>query len=309
MIKHHLCQYSTKELAWRQQVLAWKKQGFAFNQNISAGEVLLHFASDTGWEGIIDLQSWFTGVMPQNARMSSASWTVQQLEQLFINSSRPLEGLPAELEYNRLESKGVIERKEILDSMYSCLTLYGRIWLHGMPCLALLKNSQQRMAVGHLPVTVRFEIGHSLISAKLLKKIRQGDVLLINNVRNLIISDDLILGSFVRDEEGFMFEDDNDDDISTDFMNDDAHTAEPEKLVPRDKVTINIGFILQQHRISINDLEDLYQGKVLPCQIDAEKNMTITANGVAIARGELVWIEDRMGIEIKELYEGSDDSR
>ncbi len=304
----HLRHYSSSELAWQQHILRWKNQGIVVQQGIRPGDVLLHFISDTGWEGIIDLQAWFASVMPRSAKMSSSCWSEQQLEELFINSSRPLEGLPEELEYYQLASKGILARKNITDSMYSCQLQHGRVWFCGVPDnLAPPGYSAGGIDVGNLPVDIQFEVGHSFISISLLKRIHAGDVLLVNHTKNLIFLAGDVLGLFSRNEDGFMFDVEDDyTDIDFDGAENDIKN-ESQKLMPRAKISVKLGFVLQQSRISIDELESLYQGMVLPCDPEAEKNITITANGIAIARGEVVWIEDRLGVEIKELYQGPGD--
>ncbi|MFU9137573.1 FliM/FliN family flagellar motor switch protein [Erwinia tasmaniensis] len=314
MIKHHFRHYSTTELLWRQQVLSWVKKGFEVQQNIPPGEGLFQFISDTGWEGLIDLQSWFASVMPQSAKMASRCWSVNQLEALFVNSERPLEGLPAELEYQRMESKGDIDSTQRVNSMYSLLTPQGRVWISKMPGVTPIINEHERISLDQVPVDIQFEIGHSAISVALLSQLQQGDLLLINVRKNLIINNQAVIGSFDYVEEGFMFQEDDEEMLSGAYeenaSEDESVRSESEKLLPCDKISIRLGFVLQQKRLSISQLGSLYEGEVLPCQIEAEKNVTITANGTAIARGELVWIEDRMGVEVKELYqEASDGSK
>lgn len=312
MIGQHLRQYSTNELAWRQQVLAWQMQGFAIQQRISPGERLLHFRSDAGWEGMVDLRNWFNRVMPQCSGLSNHAWPIEQLEALFVNCDQPIEGLPDELAYQRLDSMGIVERSQIPHSMYSCLTPNGWVWLYDFPGEVALKQTTGQFEVSGLPVDIHFSIGHSFISIVLLKKVQQGDVLLITDDHNLIVSEGNILGGFLRNEEGLMYQD---NDINLGDPTDNAaaevqQNNELQPLVPRDKIMIKINFILQRSRMSIAELESLYQGKVLPCHFEAEKNMLITANDVVIAKGEVVWIEDRMGVEVKEIYqEVSDGSR
>lgn len=314
MIRHHFRHYSTNELLGRQQILAWVKEGFEVQQNMPPGKRLFQFTSDTGWEGIIDLQSWFASVMPQSAKMASRCWSVNQLETLFVSCERPLEGLPAELDYQRMESKGNIDNTQIVNSMYSLLTPQGRVWISKMPRFTPIINEQERILLDYVPVDIQFEIGHSAISVTLLRQVHQGDLLLISIKKNLIINNQAVIGSFVYGEEGFMFKEDNEEMLSDAYeeeaLGDESVNSDSERLIPCDKISVRLGFVLQQKKLSISQLESLYQGEVLPCQIDAEKNVTITANGAAIARGELVWIEDRMGVEIKELYqEASDGSR
>lgn len=318
MIGQHLRQLSVGELAWRQQLLTWKKKGFDVRQNISPGEHLLHFTSDSGWEGIIDLANWFAIEVPQSAEMSSQSWSLEQLETLFLNSKRPIDDLPDELEYQRLESKGFIQRTNILDSTYSCLTPQGRVWLYGLPTVGVHEYPYGELNVARLPLTLSYELGRSDISIGLLKRVAEGDVLFINHECYRVLSGNQVLSKYNKFEDGLMFSDENEDlydeEMDSEEIDDEHSESMPignvDKLLPRDKIMITLSFVLQQSKISIAELESLYQGKVMPCDLEAEKNVLIMANGVAIARGEVIWIEDRMGIDIKDIYqEAGNDSR
>ena len=74
------------------------------------------------------------------------------------------------------------------------------------------------------------------------------------------------------------------------------------EIASRDKIPVNLSFILQRKVVSVSDLESLYKGQVMPVEHDIEKRIEIRANGVLLARGEIVNIDDRLGVEINELY-------
>lgn len=305
MVGQHLRQYTSSELTWRHQVQEWQRQGFTINQRISPGGSLLHFRSDSGWEGMVDLRSWFAHVMPESSALSRHAWPVEQLEALFVNSDQPIGGLPIELAYQYLDSLGIVESAVISDSLYSCLTPHGRVWLYRLPATVTIKKLAGQFSANYLPIDISFSIGYSRISIQLLRKAQQGDVLLIGDEQNRMVAEGVVLGKFIRTEEGLMYEDDGmtcDEFIDNDSAEVQEDSASP-SLLPRDKIMIKINFILQRSRLSVEELESLYQGCVLPCHLEAENNILITANDVPIAKGEMVWIEDRMGIEIKDIYQ------
>lgn len=315
MIREHLRRYSREERAWHQCIAYWNTLGYQFEQGIKAEGTLLHFTTDSGWEGFIDLRDWYASFMPQQARMASVSCTIEQLKTLFLNSTEPLIGLPAGLEYQRVESRGLVEDSITVEALFSCLLPYGRMWLNGKRPDAISPPARESaMDIARVPVTLFFEIGHSFISYGLLKKIRHGDVLLVNHVENKMKIHGESLAKFVRNEEGFMFdvEDgyeyiENADSVAADES---SSSVEKKGLLPVDKVKIELGFVLQRSTASLQALEGFYQGEILPCNLDAEKNIEITANGAVVARGELVWFEERFGVEIKELcHEVNDDPR
>ncbi|HGJ5855422.1 FliM/FliN family flagellar motor switch protein [Arsenophonus nasoniae] len=73
-------------------------------------------------------------------------------------------------------------------------------------------------------------------------------------------------------------------------------------MISKDDIPITLEYILQKRKIPLLELENIFQGKVLPCDLAAENNVKIVANGVLIAKGNIIWIEDRLGVEITHLF-------
>ncbi|MFT8209942.1 MAG: hypothetical protein ACMZI0_03730 [Symbiopectobacterium sp.] len=206
MIGQHLRCYSKRELSERRWVKAWQNQGFDVCQRLVPGNHLLHFIADTGWEGIIDLERWFCHRVPQSAALSSASWSPAQLEALFINCVQPIDGLPQDLAYQRLESKGRVETSFVPPHAYACMTSQGRVWLHTFPAHQPLDEVIRHLNADALPLSIQFQIGYSHISTALLKQVQPGDVILVNYEECTVASSNHILGRFIKIEEGFMFD-------------------------------------------------------------------------------------------------------
>lgn len=314
MIGQHLRCYSTRELAERRWVRAWQNQGFDVCQRIVPGNHLLHFIADTGWEGIIDLEGWFYHRVPQRSVLSSASWSPAQLETLFLHCEDPIEGLPQDLAFQRLESKGWVAFSFIPSQAYACMTPQGRVWLHTFPITEPQDGAGRHLNASTLPLPIQFQIGHSDISLALLKQVQLGDVILINHEKCIVASSTDVLGHFTKSEEGFMFNES--DDIA--MFNNEEELSLPDQendaaITPvrsRNGIKVRLDIVLQQSTLTIAELESFYQGQVIPCHPDAEQNVLIIANGTPVAKGELVWVEDRLGIEIKDIYqEASDVSR
>lgn len=307
MIGQHLRGYSKRELSERRRVTSWQNQGFDVCQRLVPGNHLLHFIADTGWEGIIDLERWFCHRVPQSAALSSASWSPAQLETLFINCVQPIDGLPQDLTYQRLESKGRVDASSVLPQAYACMTSQGRVWLHTFPSHAMLHESIRHFKADDLPLSIQFQIGYSHISTALLKRVQRGDVILVNHEECTVASSNQVLGRFIKIEEGFMFDEtdvaamsERENELSvSEHINEVAATP----VRSRDEINVKLNVVLQQSTLTIAELESFYQGQVIPCHPDAEQNISIIANGVPVAKGELVWIEDRLGIEIKDIYQ------
>ncbi|MFS1563416.1 MAG: FliM/FliN family flagellar motor switch protein [Candidatus Arsenophonus phytopathogenicus] len=86
-------------------------------------------------------------------------------------------------------------------------------------------------------------------------------------------------------------------------INDDDNLIESSnKLSSKGYIPITLEYILQKNKIPLLELESIFQGKVLPCDLAAENNIKIVANGVLIAKGKIIWIENRLGVEITDLF-------
>lgn len=306
MIRKYLRCYSNEERVWRRYIAYWNTLGYQFEQGIKAEGCLFHFSTDSGWEGIIDLRDWYASVMPEQARLASVSCSLVQLQTLFLHCDKPLIDLPVGLEYQRVDSRGLIEATKVGEKLFSCLLPRGRLWLNGKPPTAIFPSGYRGgMDIANVPVTLAFEIGHSAISYGLLKKVRCGDVLLIQHVENKMKTHGDSLAKFIRNEEGYMFEfEDGNEYIENDVSvaeKESSLSSEKKRLLPVDKIKVELGFVIQRSKVSLQTLERFHQGEIVPCNIDAEKNIEIMANGSIVARGELVWFEDRLGVEIKEL--------
>lgn len=315
MIREYLRCYSSEEQVWRRFIAYWSAEGYQFERGIKAEGPLFHFSTDCGWEGLIDLRDWYASFMPDKARLASASCTIEQLKTLFLNCNDPLVGLPPGLEYQCVNSRGLVEAGKADEAMYSCLFPRGRLWLNSqLPATNLPSRIRGGIDIASVTVPLLFEIGHSAISYGLLKKVRRGDVLLVQHVENKMKTHGEFLAKFIRNEDGFMFEvEDGHEFIENDLSvaaDESSTLTEKKHLLPVDKIKVELGFVLQRSHVSLNTLEGFYQGTIVPCQMDAEKNIEITANGAIVARGELVWFKEQFGIEIKELcHEVKNDPR
>lgn len=317
MINQHLRRYSARELAGRQWVMVWQQQGYDLSQHLTPGRHLLHFASDTGWQGIIDLEQWFNRRAPQSAALASASWTPEQLSTLFVNCAQPIDGLPPALSYQRLESMGNVVPSFIAEDTYACLTPQGRVWITAFPADAPQNIIDRQVDTHSLPLSIQFQFGYSQISVALLKQIKPGDVVLVNHEKYVMTSQGSELGRFIKTEEGFMFDENqnattdnheiednllhNDRLVDVDSVPDGQQAAIVAHLASCDSIKVNLDVIMQQSTLTIAELAAFYRGQIIPCHSDAMQNILLMVNGVAIAKGELVWIEDRLGVEIKDM--------
>lgn len=98
----------------------------------------------------------------------------------------------------------------------------------------------------------------------------------------------------------------NDDLKQQDFDTQNAISSINEKLgtIPLNELPISLTFILQQSKVTLGELQDFFSGRVFPCKLDNYKKIIIQANGITLAQGELIWLEERPAILINSLENG-----
>ncbi|WP_339057178.1 FliM/FliN family flagellar motor switch protein [Candidatus Regiella endosymbiont of Tuberolachnus salignus] len=315
----------------------WLARGITVTRSVpdSACE-LLEFTADDRWQGIIKLRDWFHHVAPDLAALSSKAYSSEQLKALFMTTPRPFELGIEELSYQKLQAIGLLDADQISPALMLCVeTPMGFVWLRQLPDLDFLPSeSMQKLPVLGLPLPLLFEIGVSRLSLKWLKKLALGDVLLITQKTSHVISNGVCIGRYQKKDQYIMIEkktdyeeDDNEDfdydeledelddelDINEEKDNDDhndqPHSQKPVSdsenqaaIVDTAKVPIKLTFILDKKDSTVAELAEMYKGKKIKLEPNAENNIKIKANGRTIAKGELKQFEDRLGVELTEIY-------
>jgi type III secretion protein Q len=67
---------------------------------------------------------------------------------------------------------------------------------------------------------------------------------------------------------------------------------------------MHLEILLQEQRVSRRRLAAFAPGKVLPLAPEVIHCVELRVDGLLFAMGELVQLEDRLGVELHEVYEG-----
>lgn len=309
MLASHLRPLSQQQLRWKRQINLWQEQGAQMISCCpSAQPLLLAFRTDSGWKGVIDLYEWFSKVMPEAAQLAPQLFSDDQLETLFIYSDRPFDiGLPA-LNYQSLVSNGRVDHKNFASEAWPALvTAQGTIWLLESAEAVTQQPAIRALDLSYLPVPLHFELGYSTLSLAAVKKIGCGDLLLIRHQACIVTVNGKKTAYYQQREGEYMLEEYREEDYADDEMDyseeeaSDDDVWQDELTSSRDNIPVRLTFTLEERSVTVAELEQLYQGACLTCTPQAEKNITVRANGMVLAKGELVWVEDRMGVEITSL--------
>jgi len=122
------------------------------------------------------------------------------------------------------------------------------------------------------------------------------------------------------DNEDFDY-DELEDELDTDEGKDNhAHKDQPHSqkpvsdsvnqaaIVDTAKVPIKLTFILDKKDSTVAELAEMYKRKKIELDPNTKNNIKIKANGRTIAKGELKQFEDRLGVELTEIYTHSPSS-
>lgn len=306
MIKNYFPIKSHKEINLKQLLITWQKKGISQKRfPLPNGELLLSFSTNKNWKGIIDLREWLELIKPDLSGLSMYAWKFDELETLFLNSHTLNELLPSELEFNTLYSNGKVNCN---DSDYKNIiamlrTDYGNIWIHDIDNSFNHVSKLEKYKCEHIPVELILRMGFSNITLLTLNKVNVGDILFVNRQTHDVVIQNKVIGHFTNDNGVYMINTIFYNDNINDTINDDDNLIESsDKLSSKGDIPITLEYILQKNKIPLSELESIFEGKVLPCDLAAENNIKIVANGVLIAKGNIIWIEDRLGVEITHLF-------
>ena len=326
MSQFHFRRVDRADLQARAAVALWQSQGMQVQyQSLPTYRRYLQLSafddiapSAPRWQGYLDLDEWIESVAPDLARLAREAPHEEQLLQLFGMTEQALSLAVPALKYTRLLHEKFSDTQPLPAQAMPCLhTEQGKLWLQHFPEPTAVQANAVAPALLALPLDLQFMLGHSHISTTLLSQLCCGDALMILNATPTIAILGMVVGRYVWTKEGFIVEQLQDDYIDHEFDDADAEiddfytdaaaatsvAADTHRSIAR--VPVRLDFMLSSKRMTMGELSQLSAGKLLELAPGIEKNIRISANGVLLAQGELIQIDDRLAVEITELYSES----
>lgn len=327
-----LTQIDTNKNLLKRAYVLWKKEDSSLSMIAPLNKKrLLKFEVNSGWSGFIDLQEWFCATYPKLASLSANYVTDEQLYALFVNSDVqiiiPKLPIYKALQFEEITTMAFLQIDELSSAQhcFSIDTEKGKLWI-----TKLLENhvaDKKKLTCGdkHLidviPLFLKFSLGKSQISLGLFRKIKLGDILLIQATMNTISVNNQVIGNYRIENEGIMIDLHN-LDLTDQTMADkeggfpqkssfdrsyenyvfDQDAAKTSKINYKNVIPIQLSFVLDQRKIKLAEMEAISEGQMLPLLQDCYKSIEIEANGVPIAKGEMVIVDEKMAVEIKAVY-------
>lgn len=252
--------------------------------------------SEAGWSGWLQPTCWLAQVAPQWAGLASSVRTDQLAAQWLAATEQPLTLPLAELKTSRMQV-GTPVGGESLPShpLLRLMTAEGPLWLEQVPA-----PRQACLALPGVRWPLRWVTGESLVRTQTLRQVGPGDVLLICDQLAEVRCHQVRLAHFHTYEEGLMM-----------TLHEEQEYVEQEQveLPAQDlgQLPVRLEFVLHQRMLPLDELQMLAAGGLLHLPAGAEQRVEVRANGALLGRGELVQMEDALGVEIVEWLGGTTD--
>ncbi|KVO87686.1 hypothetical protein WL21_04700 [Burkholderia ubonensis] len=290
---------------WTQRDVAWSRQP------VAAGGTLAQVTAfgDAGrWSGYVDLHAWLAGVAPQVAALSrQADNSGGYALRLFNTHARPIE-IPAsmpELSYEQITASlpATWPAGDANDAI-AVPVAHGSLWLTELPEAIGGELAGLTGWARTLPVALEFRLGATRVRRRLLRSLRRGDVLLIQDVRFSVFGAGRALTAFKIDEKGMISVSEERNDFQPAYAPVHDGGAGPIDLAD---LPVQVEFVLHRCAMSVAEVDAWAGGTFLSLGAEAGQHVEIVSGGATIAHGELVELDGRLGVEIRRTTRGGHD--
>jgi type III secretion protein Q len=243
------------------------------------------------WQGMVDARQWLQRVLPQLQDLLPISCPEPVIAELFAALPRPLEIALDELDYSRLLDVVLVSGSQIEQAKLPCVsTVHGELWLQCLPPRRQPRALPLYEWVRELEQSLQLVLGTSCLSVARTRRLAPGDVLFITELSQEVFLAGRCVGRFTLTEEGPRME------LTA------VDSATQQALDELASLPVRLEFILNESTLSLAQLNEFIEGQVLPLDTQAYRCIEVRANGRGIARGELVQLDGRLGVELNEVY-------
>lgn len=284
------------ECTRRHSVARWQRDGHVAQLRLPQPQSLYITFWAQGsrglWRGMVGANEWLHAVWPQMPPIFFQGCTPQDILELFAAVDRPVEISPELLDYQRLFDVELTDGKSLQTALVPCIDIdQSPLWIMELPPPKQAPRPLQAWLLA-LPQTLRVVLGNGVLDSIDGSQLMCGDVLLIAQRTQQIIVADQYVGQFTFIKEGLHME-----------LNpsENAAQVEPDLL---SQMPVKLEFALGEIVLSMAQLNELIEHQVLPLEASALNQVEVRTGGQCIAMGELVQLEGRLGVELREIFRG-----
>ncbi|TKV12635.1 hypothetical protein FDX19_03475 [Citrobacter sp. wls619] len=247
----------------------------------------------------------------QKYGLEDARFSVQQMGKKFISSlySELLSNLSLGTEwFSEPIAEVVIEDPEcqipLHEKVYSAGEDAGFVWFPKTSLTSLdVPITETVNDCQHLLCPIKVSLGSTSLPVSDIENLAIGDALWITNVQIYLYVGNIEYCALQYEQHSFtVSEDIMDMDMDMDSQTDNALV---DKLWATDGLKLNIEFVLSETTMTLADISKIQTGDVLDAQLglgDHKVDVELRVQGRPLAKGELVLLNDRLAVEIEEVY-------
>lgn len=246
------------------------------------------------WHGLILARDWLDQALPQLRSLLIVECPPASIVELFRAVPRPLP-MVDELSYQALVDLELIDAPAELPAhdLPWLDTAHGRVWLTQLPPTQASRRSPGPWSwLADLPLRLQLLLGFSYLRPV---RLGQGDVLRITHRTDQCLLADQCIGVFTFTEEGLHMQ-------STVADSNQQTDGPADADIELGALPVRLEFLLAAHEIDLGTLSQIIDGQLIPLAADAARHIEVRANGKRVARGELVQLDDQLGVELLEVY-------
>lgn len=149
----------------------------------------------------------------------------------------------------------------------------------------------------HLLCPIKVSLGFTSLPVSDIENLTIGDALWITNVQIYLYVGNIEYCAIQYEQHSFT--------VSEDIMDSQTNNALVDKLWTADGLKLNIEFVLSETTMTLAEISKIQTGDVLDAQIglgDNKVDVELRVQGQTLAKGELVLLNDRLAVEIEEVY-------
>ncbi|MGH8385620.1 MAG: FliM/FliN family flagellar motor switch protein [Pseudomonas sp.] len=247
------------------------------------------------WRGVIDAQNWLHESLPGVQSLLAVECSLVSIAELFRAVPQPLLMKVDDLQYQQILDVDCLACEQLPPQDLPWLdTAQGRVWLTQLPparaaCTTLADHSW----LSDLPLRLELKLGSSRWRCAHGLRLDVGDVLRIIQPSQTCCLGPRCLGVFTFTEQGLH--------MQSSEVDDQPQSTEKTE-VDLGALPVRLEFVLATHEINLASLSQIIDGQLIPLADDAAINIEVRANGKAVARGELVQLDEQLGVELLEVY-------
>lgn len=264
--------------------------------------VLQHFSTASGYSILIDLRKWLETSYPDYSQLAVGVLSDEDIRSFFDYGECHCEMQLPDGELLRFESSfPATDSYEM--AMLNVATNLGKGWL----CAAAgdIKWQPDKQQYHHLPFRLSLLLGRSYLRLRHVNNLKCGDVLVINTLIEVMLVNNVRIGTYSCQEETLMVEEYENNvefnEFDLESENNLSQSFTEREVSGLNNLPVKLDFIVYEKTMTLRDLKNMATGDVISTTHYGENSVAIRANNVLIARGELVWVEDKLCVEVQTL--------